>query len=420
MIRIVTLSLVLLLIFEGCGKKNRKVHQLTRKGQAHYSIRIKTFSQRDSAEHYAEDFSKTLQRDIYITPSDTSEKSARYAVEIGEFSSSFSAGSYAYKLLKKNVIKNFSLVYNNLPVHDDFANVFFVGSYKNKASVFYYDLKTSSVHLFWSNPKQLVVELSVSKDGKTAFFLSASEFGRETIFPYINNLKLYRINMAEMKVEKLCDLGNGLQLYSNWISPDLFRVIFNAFDKRKNTFVVQSKLSYNSNGKLLSNEKVVYDIEKEKYPVPSLLNTEYPSDNNKLNITFSTADDHNVLSLIDSLRNKKVIYSTHQNLNTAEWWGKGKYFIFSTYDFSRTNIQKRHNPETSKLFIYSIEDKKLICQWQGEGYKNFILRGDLLIFDDGFDSNSKIMIFNLKDNKMIDTIAMQGGCGIRNISTFLY
>ncbi|MGE5409832.1 MAG: hypothetical protein ACM3MI_02650, partial [Clostridiales bacterium] len=217
-----------------------------------------------------------------------------------------------------------------------------------------------------------------------------------------------------------CDLGNGLQLYSNWISPDLFRVIFNAFDKKKNTFVVQSKLSYNSNGKLLSNEKVVYDIEKEKYPVPSLLNTEFPSDNNKLNITFSTADDHNVLSLIDSLRNKKVIYSTHQNLNTAEWWGKGKYFIFSTYDYSRTNLQKGHNPETSKLFIYSIEDKKLLCQWQGEGYKNFNLRGDLLIFDDGFDNNSKIMVFNLKDNKMIDTIAMKGGCGIRNISTFLY
>ena len=105
-----------------------------------------------------------------------------------------------------------------------------------------------------------------------------------------------------------------------------------------------------------------------------------------------------------------------QKLNQIEWTPENKYLIFSTINITpRNNTLYSKKPETAKIFIYSIPDKKIIKEWNGGGFKNFILLKDLLIFDDGFSKKSSIKIFDLKTLQITNSIRIKGGCGIRNI-----
>ncbi|MGE5680940.1 MAG: hypothetical protein ACM34K_08685 [Bacillota bacterium] len=426
MLRIFTLLLIISLVCTGCNKKQRSDDALKDQGLV-YSIRVKTFSDEDSAKSFAEFLNDNLKDNkngnpvwnADILPADTSAKQKKIAVEITGFRNSFSAGMQAYKLFTKGILKDYTLRADNQTVYDQFANLFFVGRQNAQSSVYKYNIKSGRTELFWSNSKEMVVDLSLPKDEGSAFFITASEFGRKTIFPYINNVRLYRINLITLKVEKLKELGNGIQLFSSWTNDNTYRVLLNVFDKRKSTFVVQTRLYFNAYGNLVKNEKVTYDIVKEKYPVPAPVYNDIASTDKKYKFVISNLNDQNIFSLVDNKMSRKDIYSTTQTLNSAEWWDNGKYLIFSTYDPGFKRNSKKGNA-TSGLFVYSAKDNKILSSWYGGGYKNFLLRGDLLFFDDGFNNNSKIIIYNLKDNKAISPIIMRGGCGIRNIPVLPY
>jgi hypothetical protein len=99
------------------------------------------------------------------------------------------------------------------------------------------------------------------------------------------------------------------------------------------------------------------------------------------------------------------------NLNKLKWSEDEKYLIISTLDLTNETV-KTKNHETSELFIYSLEADLLIGAFGGAGIKNFVTLGDLLIFDDGFDNNSVINIFDLKKKIIVNTIKPVRGAGL--------
>ena len=88
-----------------------------------------------------------------------------------------------------------------------------------------------------------------------------------------------------------------------------------------------------------------------------------------------------------------------------------EYLFISTLDLNNETI-KTKSPETSELFIYSLSADSLINAFGGAGLKNFLTLNDLLIFDDGFDNNSIINIYDLKQQKVVDVIKPREGCGL--------
>ncbi|MEI7812324.1 MAG: hypothetical protein WCJ01_07855 [Ignavibacteria bacterium] len=412
--------ILLIIVLSVIGCNNGHKSGLTG-GRKDYTIRVKGFSTKDSAEIYRRELGKEAEGRV-VCLSDTSKLQNKFYVELGEYATSYLAGRNAYELMKAGALNDYKIFSNGQETRDDYAEVFFAGKYRGIASVYKYNIRTKKTQFVWSKPQEMVVELVYSEDRRSVFFITASEYGRKTIFPYVNNVKLYRITTATMKIEKLKTLGNGVQLFTNRETPNSLQIIFNSFDKKKSTIVIQNKFVYNSNGRMLLNEKKIFDIVTDKYPASFAETTENMSPDNKYKLLVKNIRGLNIFYFAgQDSKNNVVIIKSKQMVNQVAWSDDGKYLIFSTNNISPNNRTLYSSyPQTSGLFVYSAIEKKLLSDWHGGGYKNFILQGDLLFFDDGFNDHSKIFIHEIKTNKITDTIELSGGNGIRNIPTTPY
>ena len=107
----------------------------------------------------------------------------------------------------------------------------------------------------------------------------------------------------------------------------------------------------------------------------------------------------------------ELISVLNHDLNKLKWSDDENYLFISSLDIDDERINTK-NPETSELLIYSLSADSLIGLFGGAGIKNFFPLNDLLIFDDGFDNNSVINIFDLKQKKITDVIKPKTSCGL--------
>ncbi len=292
---------------------------------------------------------------------------------------------------------------------------FFVGKIGKNPGLFKYVFDKKEPVKFWSNEKEKVIELSYSPDRKYAFFLTAEGIGKLGIFSYINNVKLYLLNAGAGEISFIKTIGSGLQVFTSWESKSTFKIILNYPDKSVVAYVNQKTEYYNIFGKELESETKAYDITKEGYPKPAeSVEKEFNYDN-KLKIYYSDSAKTIALKEISSDKDLFSI-SSNQSLKNAVWTKDGAFIVFSTLDISQGNSTlNSSSAETSRIFIYSVRNNKIVKEWTGSGIKNFFIINNYLIFDDGFQKKSTVNIVNMKSLKEFDTIKIKGGCGLRSI-----
>jgi hypothetical protein len=179
-------------------------------------------------------------------------------------------------------------------------------------------------------------------------------------------------------------------------------------DKTIANYVNQYTKVYDHYGKLVDSEIRTFDILKSGFPqlVPPRSPSLSPS--GKFGVSFKQDSVFLKSAGSDSL---KFVSVMKHNLNKLKWGEDEKYLIFSTLDLNNETL-KTKNPETSELFIYSLEADSLIGAFGGAGIKNFVTLNDLLIFDNGFNNNSIINIFDLKKKKIVNSIKTVSGAGL--------
>ncbi len=297
-------------------------------------------------------------------------------------------------------------------------NFYFVGDINDRPGIYKYYLKQKRSSKFWFRAHESVVLLSHSPKGNRIFFLTATDYGKEGILPFIHNVKLYLLSLDSSKVKLIKSIGSGLQVFTAWETDNTFIIILNSFDKSIANYVDQHTLIYSEFGKKLVDKTKAFDIIKEGYPRPPMVKQKIKSPNGEFEINSNDSLKISIYLKNTSNNKKALITAGNQKLNQIDWTPNNEYAIISTLDISpRNNSLYDKQPETSKIFIYSIADKKIAKEWDGGGLKNFILLKNLLIFDNGFGKKSSIKIFNLHTLKMIDSIHIKGGCGITNIPT---
>ncbi len=399
----------LLLLLFGCNKHD-KLEFIGPQHKDLFFIEAAKFKTMKNAEEFAEKIKNKVDRKIYLR-SDSSGNRKFYSVCIGEFNSSYSAGEYAFNQFKE---KKYQLIQNSSYAFDEFAGSIFVGNANGLPSLYMFNIKTGKTELLWKGNSERVIELSYKPKAQANFFVTVKSLGRKTIFPFINQIKLYRILQASGKIDKLKDFGNAIQLATNREDDNSYKVTLVSLDPDISTFVNERTSVINSGGRLLVDQSKTYDLVKENFPVIPRLPVKLFSGSQKYSLFDSVYNaKHNYFLKVYSKRH--YLFSSTQLLNAVEWIGDD-FVVISTLDISPVNKSlKTRKPITSNLVVVDIDKKKIIENWSGGGYKNFIVKGNFLYFDNDFGRFSKIYVYNLSGKKMYDTVIVKGGCGLQNI-----
>lgn len=290
----------------------------------------------------------------------------------------------------------------------------FVGMINKNPGIYKYNFSLKDYEVFWSSRREKVVELFHSEYLNNTYFLTAKSYGRKGAFPFINNARLYLIE-NDSSVSLIREIGSGLQIFGGWDDHNSFRITFNYIDSTISNYVNNQIFIFNPNGKLLTEEFRTFNIIDDGYPVAQKkINMISPYNS----FSVDTADNASIKIFLKNLRNnsRNLIKNSYQKLNQVKWHSNDSLLILSTIFLTPDNETiYTVNPQTSSLIIYSLHNKKTEAQWNGSGIKSFFITGNLLIFDDGFDENSVINIYDFHKNRIIKTIRVKGGCGLKSI-----
>ena len=284
----------------------------------------------------------------------------------------------------------------------------FLTEWFDKVGVHKYDLEKKKYKTVWWHPRENVVML-IYKPGKVpTYFLTADKITSKGNIPAFSGLKLFIISNDLSEIKQIDDIGDGVQFTARWNDDENLELLFTAVDKTIADYVNQYTKVYDHYGKLVDSEIRTFDILKSGFPklVPPRSQSLSPS--GKFGVSFKQDSVFLKSAGSDSL---EFITVMKHNLNKLKWSEDEKFLFFSTLDLNSETI-KTKNPETSELFIYSLELDSLIGAFGGAGIKNFVTLNDLLIFDDGFNNNSVINIFDLKHKIIVKTIKPTSGAGL--------
>ena len=287
----------------------------------------------------------------------------------------------------------------------------FLTEWFDKVGVYNYGLAKKKYSTVWWHPRENVVMLVYKPGELPSYFLTAEKIGMRGSLPSFSRLKLFLISHDLMETKQIDDIGSGLQFTARWNDDENLEVIYTVVDKTIASYVNQYTKVYDHYGKLVDSEVKTFDIEKSGFPqlIPPRNSSISPS--GKYGVSFKSDSVFLKTAVTDTL---EFIAVMKHNLNKLKWSNDEKYLFISTLNLDNETI-KTKNPETSELFIYSLEADSLIVSFGGAGIKNFLTLNDLLIFDNGFENSSMINIYDLRQKKVIDVINPREGCGLVNI-----
>lgn len=301
-------------------------------------------------------------------------------------------------------------------VKRDFHSFVFTGMSGRKPSLYKYNVKNNAISLFWKADSEEIVDLSYSPGHTSAFFLTASKQGKEGIFPFIKNARLYVVPDSASHPEFVRDIGSGIQIFSRWESETVFRIILNSWDEKVSTYIDQKTTILNIFGRILQEENQVYDITSDGYPRLPRSSPDTLSPSGNYQVSYKENQPDSVFLTKRKTKESDFMMSINKPINEIMWSDDREMIFVSTLDVSPANTSIfTGQPNTSSLYAFSIDKHKVVKKWTGGGFKNFFTISDFLIFDDGFGRNSSIIIYNFKEDKVIKQIKIKGGCGLRGI-----
>lgn len=288
----------------------------------------------------------------------------------------------------------------------------FVGNFSGLPSIYKYDITTGKSKIFWRHDDEKVLDLLISGDRKSAYFITKKTQRLKSSQPAIEKGQLYRIDIESNKVDLINQLDEGIQIICFWTVDDRFTLIINSIDKTIASYINKNTQIYNKFGKLLSDKNEIFDITKDGYPVTKFPELKYISPNGMFTIL-----EKNDSVQIKQIKTAKLIKTrfVHKEIKQIGWAENNKDIILLVSD-KIGNKSSSPNPIKSLLVIFDLQKKKTVKIFDGVGYKHFALIGDLLIFDEGFGKDSFIRLIKISLLEDYKTIKIIGGCGLRNIS----
>lgn len=367
-----------------------------------YSIKI--FLNDSSSAHVLKDTLRTMYKDTVIS----FIQDGKFVTQLGFYASGTEAANRGFELFADSLIESYRIYKSDSLIDNPYGDFYFVGQYQDHPSLYRINLFSKKVFLVWNKWGRKIIKIDRSPENSAVYLTTALTWGIKAGFPSITNLRLYLKEKDGNKVKFINKFGNGLAANSTWENDSTFAFYFTALDSMTTSTVYEKKHEYNDAGKLINRSDKDFDLVKDGIQIPNL--TEISAVSPGLSYTFSLAeeDSSGILTLENNIDGTEVrVCSTYTRIIDAEWTLDESYLFLTTQNIS--------NRDSTDLMIVSTKDAKLVNKFRGEGEKSFIVRGNLLIFDDGFGKASDIIFYRYKKNQIYYRFQITGGCGIKHI-----
>jgi hypothetical protein len=283
--------------------------------------------------------------------------------------------------------------------------LFFVGKYERRIGVYKYDFSSKSYKIFWGTDQETVIKLSYSNDLENIFFLTAGRIGISRGVSSIYDIKLYRIDVNNSSTELISEIGNAVQLYTNW-SGNNYKIQFTRFDLKYSSHINKFSQTYSRFGKLLKEEKESFNFITDRYP-------DFYIPHNPL---IAPSGNFGIKHLQDSIylnvagSSQKILIDLTTKVISKVGWSEEESFVFITTDGGPSR------DKSSTLYIFDIANTSITQKFNSDKTIYFYITKDLLIFDNTFAGQSTIEIFNYRKNANVNVLKLWGGCGLAYIS----
>ncbi|MCE1190005.1 MAG: hypothetical protein LWX56_12810 [Ignavibacteria bacterium] len=288
----------------------------------------------------------------------------------------------------------------------------FVGNYGGWAALYKYNTAIGKTEIVWHKAGEKVILYLNNNETKCGFFLTASETGKLGVFPFVHKIKAYVIDSVN-SVVPAGTYGDAVQVMAQWVDKNSFRITYNVMDKSNSTFITQKKRLISAEGKQLYAENKKFDFTSDGYPLAGAMPIQWSSPDES---TTVFEQNHHALYLASGRDTSKVIgpspFTPHQLI-----WDIPHHVLVGIIHRVTPENETLYSakPETARLFVYSLTEKKLLYSDNGGGFMNARIIGDLLIYDTGFDKKASIIIHSLLTGKKVNEIKITGGCGLQDI-----
>ena len=292
----------------------------------------------------------------------------------------------------------------------EFKAFYFVGNYSGIPSIFKYDYVNNTYKIFWHSNDERVMDLLISPDYKSGYFISKRKQRLKSSQPAIEKGRLYRIDFELNKAELITQLDDGIQVIPFWFDNDRFTLVINSIDKTIASYVNKNIQVYNRFGKLLSDNTEIFDLTKDGYPITKLPSLNFKS----LNGLFEVTEKKDSIYIRQQKSQKEIKTKFKSKKILQLTWAENNRQLIILFKSDDVLTKNPTVIKQSILAIYDLQLQKTVKTFSISENNHFVLIGDFLIFDKGFGRDSYIEIFKLATLSDFKIIKINGGCGLRN------
>lgn len=341
----------------------------------------------------------------------------KYGVVIGQFPTNYSAGKHAYELFEDSLITAYKIIKNDSIVFDLYSNIPFSAYSENekRPSVYNYNLVSGKYEMIWSRWGRKVINLNNSKELENCFITTALGMGWRGGFPYILDARVYMYNRLTNNIREIFFLGNGLQLYTYWETPDTFKVNFTILDSMQTSILIQKIIAFDDRGKKLYETERSFSLLTDGFPLPPPLIPLLTSPNHRYKLKHERANFKNNYFLYDIQTHLEYEITKSPNILFDVFWSEDSNYLFVLLQGRQRQNLRSSIRRASEFYIYNAGKKQMEKVFKGSRYKNYLINGNLILFDQRNDKEAKIIIYNFVKDKFIGEIKVPGGCGLNNI-----
>jgi hypothetical protein len=293
----------------------------------------------------------------------------------------------------------------------EFTGFYFVANYYGSPSIYWYDYKKDKSKVFWYDVDERVIDLLISPDNKSGFFITKRKQRLKSSQPAIEKGRLYRIDFELSKAELVTQLEDGLQIIPFWNDNDRFTLVINSIDLTIASYINKNIQVYNRFGKLLSDNTEVFDITKDGYPVTRQAPVRYKSENEM----FTVIEKNDSIQIRQTNLNKEIKTRFINKQLIQIIWAEDNKSILLLMKQKDKNKSENLGDEKLLLAVFDLQKKKTTKIFSDVIANNFRLNGNYLLMDNDAEKKSFIEIIKLDSMENIKAIKINGGCSLRGI-----